>query len=327
MREVWVDTDCGVDDAFALTLLALTGSLCGVSTVFGNASVDQATLNAQRLMVMLDQTAAPLNVGTERPLLSSRGDPLTSAADVHGLDGLGGWSEHVADLRGIETAVRAADLIEVMASRHGHLLAIGPLTNLATALLTWRELPTGLTSVVVMGGAESGGNVTASAEFNFWADPEAAHVVLDRMPCPIVLVPLDLTDRLVVTLQWLDALSTISHIGHTLARISRRYAAFYEKALGRPETPMHDLVAASVAVWPELATFETRSVAIDCSTGPSRGRLIVDHRRVAEQEQTRFRQVHVAADLAWDEVLARFADLLSAPPQATSYTSSWQVNA
>lgn len=291
-------------------------------------SVDQATLNAQRLLLMLDQTAVPLNVGAERPLLSSRAEPLTSAADVHGPDGLGGWSEYVAGLRGVETAVpAAADLTEAMALRDVHLLAIGPLTNLATTLLTRRNPPTGLTSVVVMGGADVGGNVTASAEFNFWADPEAAHVVLDRSTCPIVLVPLDLTNRLVVTRQWLDALSTASPVGHTLAQISRRYLAFYEKALGRPGTPMHDLVAAAVAVWPELATFEMRCVAVDCSTGPSRGRLIVDHRRVAEQERTRFQQVQVAADLAWDEVLTRFADLLSATSQATSHTPSCQVNA
>jgi len=312
MPDLWVDTDCGVDDAYALTLLLLSGARVDVTTVFGNVSVDQATHNARRLVATVGGSIGSIVRGAERPILSSRGKPVALAADVHGADGLGGWSTRLVDLGPSDAGpAEIADTISQSLPVATSLLSIGPLTNIACDLLT-RGRVNEMSSITIMGGAEASGNVTASAEFNFWADPESAHIVLDRATCPITIVPLDLTDRLLVSAQWLNSLSDASTVGYVLAGLAGQYLRFYERVLGHPATPLHDLVAAAVAIWPDLAVVEPRRVAVDCSSGPSRGRMIVESRTVPEADDTAFREVSLVVAVDWPVVLERFVHLVTA---------------
>lgn len=218
MRLLQVDSDCGVDDAFALVMLLLDNRVGSVSTVLGNVAVEQAEVNAHRLLRLTGSMDVPVTRGADRPLLAPRGRGLATAADVHGPDGLGGWSDQL-------------DHIEACAARpflspdpqRSDLLTIGPLTNVACSLLADRPPPS---SITIMGGAEVSGNITALAEFNFWSEPEAAHVVLDRAPCPITVVPLDATDRLLVAEGWLLSLGDMSTVGQTLSRIAATHLDF-----------------------------------------------------------------------------------------------------
>lgn len=314
MRQLQVDSDCGVDDAFALVMLLLDNRVGSMSTVFGNVSVEQAALNAHRLLRLTGSMDVPVTRGADRPLLAPRGRRPATAANVHGSDGLGGWSDRLDDIEAC-----AARPASSPTTQRFDLLTIGPLTNVACSLLAERPPPS---SITIMGGAEVSGNITASAEFNFWSDPEAAHVVLDRAPCPITVVPLDVTDRLLVTEDWLTSLSNLSTVGRMLSLVAGSYLNFYSRAVGHRATPLHDLVAAAVATWPALVTTEPRRIAVDTSAGPSRGRMIVDSRAVPEAEKTAFRDVSMVVDVDWALVLERFLTIVSHPALHGRPTSS-----
>lgn len=179
-RKLWVDTDPGVDDAYAFLLAARPGvELVGVSSVGGNVGLAHTTRNALQVLALTGQHV-PVHAGVDRPLLR----PAPDAAFVHGADGLGEValpaptrapaSEHAA-LALIDAARRHAGRLE--------LVALGPLSNLALALALEPRLADWLRRVVIMGGAVTGyGNTTPFAEFNVGYDPEAAAMVFARLP-------------------------------------------------------------------------------------------------------------------------------------------------
>jgi pyrimidine-specific ribonucleoside hydrolase len=285
-----IDTDPGVDDAYAIALAARApeADLRAVTAVFGNVDLPTTTTNARRLLGMLDRGDVPLGVGAERPLIH----PTTQrAADVHGDDGLGGVAERFGPL-GPEPAGRALDVIaDVLESSTAPvvLAAIGPLTDVALLLATRPDLADRISRLVVMGGSVGiGGNVSAAAEFNVWSDPEAARRVLVEERVPTTLVPLDLTHAVTVDRSWLAALAASGPLGEALAAtrtvyargeaLGRRSGAELDHRSSEDRVPIHDAVALLEAVVPGTLATVPWELEVDTSLGPSRGVVLADRR-------------------------------------------------
>ncbi len=260
-----IDTDPGVDDAFALALAARSPEvdLLGVTTVFGNVSIEHTTRNAQRLLALLGSDA-PVARGAARAISS----PQHDARHVHGDDGLSGMALTLP----ANDRIDPRDAVEFLrdtidsSAEPVTIAAIGPLTNIARLLETHAGR---IGRLVVMGGGIEGGNVTSAAEFNIWSDAEAAHRVLAEGP---VLVPIDLTRRCAVDGAWLESLTGV--VGRTLAGLTPRYREFYLEANGIDGILVHDAVAVAEAVRPGMLGTRRRMLGVDTSEGVGRGALV-----------------------------------------------------
>jgi len=278
-RAVILDMDTGIDDAIAILYLAAQPgvTIAAAGSVHGNTPADLAAGNLLRVLALAGLPDVPVAVGAGRPLVR---DPHF-AAEVHGDDGLG--NTVTAPAPGLATAESAPEqIVRLARSAPGRydLLATGPLTNLAIALILEPELPRYVRSVVVMGGAaNASGNMTPLAEANIWHDPEAARLVF-AAPWPVTMVGLDVTMR-----TYLDeaAIASLADGASEKARfataILRHYLDFYEMISGRRACPLHDPTAAAVYANPDLVTeaFEA-DVDVACSDD-ARGTTVVDRRK------------------------------------------------
>ncbi|HEU5470116.1 MAG TPA: nucleoside hydrolase [Actinophytocola sp.] len=316
MTSLIIDTDPGVDDAFALALACASPEidLLAVTTVFGNASLETTTRNALRVLALCGRTDVPVAMGAERPLVYPQ---VHEAELVHGSDGLSGRA-HLLPSGG--AAPVEADAVELMArllraaTEPVTIVPIGPLTNVALLLAAHPGLRGKIERLVVMGGAVSGGNTTARAEFNLWSDPEAAHRVLVEERVPTVLVPIDLTFQCMVERPWLDRLAAAGPLGETLVGLTADYVAHYTAFFGKECTILHDAIAVAEAIRPGLLRTRTYPVEVDCAFGPSRGALVVDRREpeiIATFGSKLARSLEIAVETDVDEVreflLARLA--------------------
>ena len=188
---VWLDCDVGVDDAIAIMALhALEETdLLAISTVSGNVPLSSTFSNAHRMNGLM-KTHYPVYKGADRPLIVQ----LQYAYTFHGKNGLGDVELPLPeDAKMLDTP--AWDALYACAKQHPgelRLIAIGPLTNVAIALTKYPELKTLLHTILIMGGAAVGGNVTPAAEFNIYADPDAAQIVF-KSGVPVVMCGLDVT--------------------------------------------------------------------------------------------------------------------------------------
>nr|WP_179534434.1 nucleoside hydrolase [Actinopolyspora biskrensis] len=275
-----VDCDTGIDDALAL--LYLLGDpavdLRAVTSVFGNTDAVTAADNTLRVLELVGRQDVPVTIGAR---VNWRGT-FHPAPFVHGEDGLAN-----AGLPAPASAPReepAPETIVRLARQHPgrlRLLALGPLTNLATALLLEPKLPELVEHVTVMGGAiHHPGNVTAAAEANIHNDPEAARIVL-RAGWDITLVPLDVTMTELLTEEHHNRLERTGRaVPSFAASILGHYLDFYERdVFGARSAACHDPLAAAVAVG-DIPCHRAPGLAVDVDTGdgPARGATIADTR-------------------------------------------------
>jgi purine nucleosidase len=275
---LYLDCDTGVDDALALGVLLGHPDvrLAGIGTVSGNTSAEQAAANTLGLLTLAGRDDVPLAVGEHDPLA---GAYHGGAETVHGDNGVGGVELPAASRDPVDGT--AAELLAELARTHAgelHLLATGPLTNLARALALEPGLPGQVASVTAMGGAvRVPGNVTGHAEANIADDPEAAAAVF-AAPWPVTLVPLDVTMRHRLTDADRDAIRTAGTAFHrALADMLGTYFDYYEPVLGERRVPMHDPLAAAIAAG-DLALGDAPELGlrVDTGTGDERGRLLED---------------------------------------------------
>ena len=286
---VVIDTDPGVDDAVAI-LLALASpeiDVLALTTVAGNVSLEKTTLNARRLLELAGRDDVLVAAGCPQPLAGPSGD----ASEVHGSDGLGDllWEEPKIALHPRHAVDLLAELIGLGPLT---IVAIGPLTNLATLLERHPGIDRDVERVVLMGGASFEGNVTPAAEFNIWADPEAAQRVL-AAHWPITVMPLDLTHQAYLDdgdLEFLRGLG--SEVGRRTADILEPYAKFHDEWYGNRDLVMHDAMAVYEVI--DRAAITKQNVAISVETGGehSRGATWVDRRRIHAESRTEI-GVHV----------------------------------
>jgi inosine-uridine nucleoside N-ribohydrolase len=271
MQKVIFDTDPGVDDAMALLFLHRHPAidLVGVTTVFGNATIDTVTRNAQFLHREWG-ISAPIAKGAGHAYDAARGDNHPAAL-VHGEDGLGniGMAETIdwpVDPRPAHRFI----IDTVRANPHEvTLVAVGRMTNLALALDEDPEIAALVKDVVVMGGAfDVNGNVTPAAEANIHGDPEAADLVFTA-PWKVVLFGLDVTMKTVMQRSTLaDMVSEAGRKGDAglklLSDLSQFYIDFYRQRVGLDGMVIHDSCACVYLVAPELFDLRTGPVRVVC---------------------------------------------------------------
>ena len=286
-RKLILDVDTGTDDAVAIMFAALHPDLdlIGVTTVNGNLPVRHTTDNSLRVLDWIGRGDIPVHPGLSRAI-----------ARPGRLDAIHAMRDSPEDGHGTTLPIPASDLaphpvgaveylVETLGSANGQvtLVAVGPLTNVATALTIDPSLVDAVDELVVMGGSHAIGNVTASAEFNIWADPEAANVVLSSGFRRLTLVTLDATYRALFTRMNcadFDALGTPA--GVAAARfIGRRIDAAEATSQGQA-TPVHDVVCPAYLVRPDVITTRHLPVAVDTTSPLTVGRTVIDLRPYAD---------------------------------------------
>lgn len=271
-RPIIIDTDPGIDDAVAI-LLALASpelAVLGLVAVAGNLPLAATAPNARSLVELAGRAELPVYAGCPRPL----GRTGIAAEEAHGTGGLGDLvlppprhpprPEHGVFY--LIEALRGAEPSSIT------LCALGPLTNLAMALVAAPEIAGGIAELVVMGGGTHG-NVTAAAEFNIYADPHAAALVFDS-GVPITLVPLDVTESVRSTA---ERIAPIRALG---TRCGAAAAALLgpRQALGKPPMAMHDPCVIAYLLKPELFGGRGANVAIETHSPLTLGMTLIDWR-------------------------------------------------
>ena len=296
-----LDCDPGHDDAIAL-LLALASDeveVRGVTTVAGNQTLEKTTANAIRVLELVGRADVPVAAGAERPLVR---EPRV-AANVHGETGLDG-----PDLPPPQARPEGEHAVDFLAGRIAGttLVATGPLTNVA--LLLARHPNARPERIVLMGGAIAEGNVTPAAEFNIWADPEAAHRVF-ASGLDVTMVGLDVTHQALVTSAHAEQLGQSGRIGTVVAELLEFYGGFHRTVYGWDGSPIHDAVAVAHVIDPTLLELEHVNVRVDCESELCRGRTVADIWRRTGLEPNANVAVGIDSERFVDLLLQRLARL------------------
>jgi inosine-uridine nucleoside N-ribohydrolase len=270
-----LDCDPGHDDAIALLLAVASPEveLVGVTTVSGNQTLDKTTANALRVLEFAGRPDIPVYAGVDRPFIRER----DVAAHVHGESGLDG--PDLPPPSGQPQDAHAIDyLAEEIRRRNGKITLVptGPLTNIG--LLFSLHPDARPERIVLMGGAIGEGNRTPAAEFNIWADPEAAQRVF-AAGLDTTMVGLDVTHRALITEEHTERMRAAGKVGRMVAELMDFYARFHRSRY--PDlagSPMHDPVCVAHVIDPTLMEVRDAQIEVDCSTGPSWGRTNVDWR-------------------------------------------------
>ncbi len=271
MTRMIIDCDPGLDDAIALILAHHCAEVVGITTVSGNVPLAATTANALMLTALLD-VDTPVYSGAAGPLV---GEP-TYAPHVHGESGMGDFEPPAHD----RTAAGddAVSYLLDAAAPDVWVVAVGPLTNLALAVERDPEWVKRIAGISIMGGSTAGGNVTAAAEFNIYADPEAAARVF-ASGADIVMCGLNLTHQVMTS----DALvAELRAGGAPLERFAAGVFDFLHGVmadlLGERATALHDPCAVLAATHPELFELTPRAVGVEVAGALTRGMTVVDER-------------------------------------------------
>jgi ribokinase len=313
---VVIDTDPGIDDALALMLALRAPGLHVelITTVAGNVPVEVATANARRLLALSNPPTWPVVAqGAARPLRR----PLHTSTAFHGQDGLGGLTalrrpdgspqyplpaQPAVQRQAVQRLLRLVDMYRQELT----IIALGPLTNIAHAIQYAPETMQQLGRLIIMGGAIAvPGNISAVAEFNIFVDPHAADIVC-RACLPIILVPLDVTQQVRLTQEFLQ--QTVRGTGTRLAQATRHMT---HRFLHGPQPlsgmAMHDPLAVAVALDPSLVQLTRLPLYVETQGQQTLGMTVAD-RRAPERLDTTLPSIDVALEVDASGVLALFAE-------------------
>ena len=279
-----IDTDPGQDDAVAI-LLALASpefEVLGITAVAGNVPLALTAVNARKICELAGRADIKIYSGADRPMQRI----LVTAEEVHGKTGLDGpvlpeptmslQKQHAVDF-----------LVETLMARPlgtVTLCALGPLTNIALALIREPRIAPRIRQIVAMGGGYfEQGNVTPSAEFNIYVDPHAARLVFDA-GIPITLIPLDCTHQALTTRSRVEAFRSMpNRAGPTTAQMLDFFERFDENKYGTDGGPLHDPCVMAWLLKPELFEGRFVNVAVECESELTMGATVVDWWRVTKR--------------------------------------------
>lgn len=306
-RLLVIDCDPGQDDMAAIALACAHPSLqiLAITTVSGNAPVEQTTRNALDITAALQQ-AIPVHRGAAAPLLHRYAYP----EEFHGPTGLGTTgAAFPTSPSAVQPTPAAQRLIELI-DAHPHrltIVAIAPMTNLAVALTMRPDLAQKIEEIVFMGGSTGRGNVTAAAEFNIWADPEAAAVVL-RSGARLTMFGLNVTELAMFASTRLERVRLAGGSANPLTDAMQFYFDTHFRFVGARAVgaPIHDVCPVAYLLDPGCFEFEALPVEVVTQPGPAYGMTLVDQRERQPTFDTRARNVHVAMRV--DQ--AKLADLV-----------------
>lgn len=275
MRRVWIDTDMGFDDLAAVLTIAASPdwSIAGISLVAGNAPLDVVADNAGRAAALFGWNM-PIHRGRDRPIER----PLATAAYVLGADAMPTAGKTLpkqvaglSSMDGMSALIAELDRSEEALT----ILALGPLTNIAAALLARPDLISHVERVVWMGGSAGRGNHTASAEFNAAVDPEAVQIVLNA-GVPFKMIGLDVCRQVQVTGEDADRLRNLGgEIAHILADLLAGYVGIARRR-GGTSMALYDPTAAAALVEPGAVTCKPAHLAVECTDVLTQGKTIVE---------------------------------------------------
>ena len=281
-RPIIIDTDPGQDDAIAI-LFALGASdrldLRAITTVAGNVPLSLTAKNARIVLGWANRTDIPVYAGCPRPLVR---EPIT-AEHVHGETGLDG-----VPLEEPKVELANGHAVDFLIKALGNawpasitLCLLGPMTNLAAALVQDPDIRRGIKEVVLMGGGyHVRGNVTPAAEFNVYADPEAAAVVFGS-GIPLVVLPLDVTHQVLSTKERIARLENLGNrAGSLVAAIVRSHGLIEIKQMATDGGPLHDPNVIAYLLQPSLFSGRTVNVTVETRGGLTVGETVVDWRGV-----------------------------------------------
>lgn len=305
-RPILIDTDPGHDDLLAILLAAAAEriDLKAITTVSGNAPVENTTDNALRIVDYLN-----LDIPVYAGCAQSMTHRYVYPTEFHGASGMDSAGADFPPSRHRAQPTHAVNAIIDWARRlEGELtlVAIGPLTNLASALIAEPQLVSLLKEVIIMGGSLGRGNITPAAEFNIWADPRAAKLVFES-GLKLRIFGLNVTEQ--ATLSWAD-IESLQHLSSDANPIADTLTFYFQVGQSfalspHQETSLHDVCTLAYLIEPELFQFETLPVAVIDQPGPSFGMTLFDQR-----EQTQHQGFAHRAQLAMSVDKAGFRNLI-----------------
>jgi purine nucleosidase len=284
-RKIIFDTDPGQDDMAAI-LLALASpeefEVLGIVAVAGNVPLSHTSRNALRICEVAGRSEVPVFAGSDRPM----GRKLVTAEHVHGKTGLDGSDlpEPTIKLQAKSGIDYLVETLRASAKGEITLVTLGPLTDIALAFNRAPEIAGKIREIVMMAGAYfEGGNITPTAEFNVYVDPQAAEIVL-KSGVPIVMMPLDVTHRVLVTPRRMDRLFALGNrSGTALAQALSFSRSFDIHKYGWDGAPLHDPTTIAYLLKPELFQGREINVEIETQSELTLGMTVADYWHVTER--------------------------------------------
>lgn len=284
-RKIIIDTDPGQDDAVAI-LLALASpediEVLGITCVAGNVPLDLTSKNARIVCELAGKPQVRVFAGCDRPL----GRDLVTAEHVHGKTGLDGpdLPDPGMPLQDGHAVDFIIDTLRAEPAGSVTLCPLGPLTNIATAFEKAPDIVGKVQEIVLMGGGYfEGGNITPTAEFNIYVDPQAADIVF-RSGVPLVVMPLDVTHKALVTKRRNDAFRALNTpAGIAVAQMTDFFERFDKEKYGSEGAPLHDPCVTAYLIKPELFTGRHINVEIEVTSELTMGMTVADWWRVTDR--------------------------------------------
>ena len=296
-----LDCDPGHDDAMAILLAAANPAieLLGITTVSGNGSLDKVTYNAQRVCALAN-IVVPIAKGAKDPMAGK----ASAAPTIHGVSALDGAElpEPAFELSSFTAVELIADLVS-NCDRKVTLIPTGPLTNIAMFLQKHPELHDRIEHISFMGGSTERGNWTPYAEFNIWADPEAADVVL-RSGLPLIMSGLNITHQALATPEILDRIAKLdTKLAHTIVDLLKFFADTYRDVFGMPNPPVHDPVALAIIIDMSVAKLVSAPVSVELIGELTRGATVVDLHGITGQTANVDVAIELDVDKFWNMLI------------------------
>jgi purine nucleosidase len=280
-----IDTDPGQDDAVAI-LLALASpelEILGITAVAGNVPLALTEINARKICELAGRPDVKVYSGAIRPMLR----PLVTAEHVHGRTGLDGPVLPEPKMK-LEKQHAVDFIIETLMDRPAGtvtLCTLGPLTNVGLALVKEPRIASRIKRIIAMGGGFfEGGNVTPTAEFNIYVDPQAARLVCES-GIPITLIPLDCTHQALTTKARVEKFRVMKNrTGPATAQLLDFFERFDEQKYGTDGGPLHDPCVIAWLLQPELFTSRDVNVSIECESELTMGMTVIDWWHVTDRK-------------------------------------------
>ena len=299
--KVILDVDPGHDDAVAILLAGRHPKLevRGITVVAGNQVLDKTLQNALNICEYAGLDI-PVYAGMSRPLL--REQVISTVHGDSGLDGVefGTVAKRAEDQHAVDFIIK-----EALASQGDLvLIPVGPLTNIAMALLKEPRITNGIKEIVLMGGACGQGNYTASAEFNIFADPEAAHIVFSS-GLPLTMVGLDVTNQAIAYPHVLDRIKGLgSRVSRMVVDSMQSYYAAYLTLGDWPGPAVHDVCAVAYVIDPSILQVKKARVDVETNGGLTYGRTVCDFRAAPDRPANAQVAVGIDQEKLWDLLIS-----------------------
>lgn len=285
MKKIIIDCDPGHDDILAI-LIALANKdkldIIGITTVAGNQTLEKVTNNTLNFMSYIKEDV-PIVKGCESPILKEKN--IGDGHKIHGESGLGGFDFPKPNLKlHSENAIKFIYDKLMSEKEKITLVPTAPLTNIGLLLKTFPEVKEKIECISLMGGSIYSGNITPSAEYNIYADPDAAKIVFES-GVPIIMSGLEVTHKSFITLDEVDEmLRKEGKVSQMIGGLLKFYGEYF-KGLGLTDLPLHDACAVLYLIHPEIFKGEKYKINVETNDGITRGKTVADIREWRNKDE------------------------------------------